>query len=151
MRTCHERLLSEMKQERERIISRRGLLAGSAGLFAGAVALGGSFDVGSSLAQDDESTPTDGIVFESNIDVLNYALTLEHLENAFYRDGVPQFDFGVDGYGNDIGAYLTMIGGHEAEHVAVLTQVITDLGGTPIEESTYDFGYTDGANFLNTA
>jgi hypothetical protein len=27
----------------------------------------------------------------SDLDVLNYALTLEHLENAFYREGLETF------------------------------------------------------------
>ena len=150
MLTYHQQLLTQMKQERERIVSRRGLLAGGAGIAAGAVALGGAFGPVSTLAQDD-STPTDEMVFEDDIAVLNYALTLEHLENAFYRDGVPQFDLGVDGYGNDIAAYLTQIGAHEQAHVDTLTQVITDLGGEPVAEATYDFGYTDGVSFRNTA
>ena len=150
MRTYHEQLLTQMGTERTRLMSRRGVLAGG-GLMAGAVALGGPFGLSAASAQDDEATPMAGMTFESDIDVLNYALTLEHLENAFYRDGVGQFELGVDGYGNDINAFLQEIGAHEAEHVAVLTQVITDLGGEPVEEAQYDFGYTDAISFRMTA
>jgi rubrerythrin len=151
MRTYHEQLLTQMAGERERIMSRRRLLTGGAGLFGGALALGlsargGGFGLASTFAQDDDEAP-----FANDVEVLNYALTLEHLETAFYRDGVGQFDLGTDGFGNDIGAFLAQIGAHEAEHVAVLTQVITDLGGEPVAEAEYDFGYTDAASFLATA
>jgi hypothetical protein len=35
--------------------------------------------------------------------------------------------------------------------VEALTQTITAMGGTPVAEATYDFGYTDAATFLATA
>jgi rubrerythrin len=150
MRTYHEQLLTQMGQERERIMSRRRLLTGGMGIAGGAVALGlsargGGFGLASTFAQDDEAP------FADDIEVLNYALTLEHLESAFYRDGAGLYDFGVDGYGNTISDFMAQIAAHEAEHVAVLTQVITDLGGEPVAEATYDFGHTDAASFLATA
>ncbi len=89
--------------------------------------------------------------FKNDVDVLNYALTLEHLEYAFYRDGVGQFQFGNDPFGNPIKTYLEAIRDHEGAHVETLTKVITDLGGTPVKESTYDFGYTDAQSFLKVA
>ena len=46
---------------------------------------------------------------------------------------------------------LTQIGEHEAAHVEALSATITDLGGTPVEEASYDFGYTDATSFLTTA
>lgn len=149
MRTFHDQLLTRLGEERERLFSRRSLLGGSAAL-GGALALGiGSrgtgFGFASTFAQDMDAP------FADDIEVLNYALTLEHIETAFYRDGIGQFSFGTDAFGNDIGAWLMVIGEHEAEHVATLTQVITDLGGTPVEELTYDFGYTDAMSFLATA
>ena len=50
-----------------------------------------------------------------------------------------------------INTNLAAIRDHEGAHVDVLTQVITDLGGEPVEEATYDFGVTDAATFLATA
>src|SRR3954471_16697965 len=150
MQTFHERFLEDIKTERQRIMSRRGLLTGSLKLAAGgalAMSLGSRLQFGAA-AQD--STPA-AITFADDIEVLNYALTLEHLEYAFYRDTVSQYTYGMDAFGNDIGAWLTAVGDHEKAHVDTLTQVITDLGGTPVEEATYDFGVTDAASALATA
>ena len=91
--------------------------------------------------------------FDEPVDVLNYALTLEHLEHAFYRDGLEEFsraDFDEAGVGP---AYrrLEEIRDHEAEHVEVLTSVIESLDGEPVEEAEYDFGYADLTGFLGVA
>ena len=150
MRTYHEHLLQQVGQERARLMSRRRLLAGGAGLIAGAAALGisaqgGGFGLTSTFAQDDE------MPFKDDVDVLNYALTLEHLEFAFYRDGVGQFELGMDPFGNDVATRFTEIRDHEGAHVDTLTKVITDLGGEPVAEATYDFGYTDAISFRMTA
>ena len=119
------------------------------GAATGALALGLSPALRSNfaaMAQDDENGG-----FEDDIAVLNYALTLEHLESAFYRDNAQSFDLGVDGFGNSINDYMAIIAEHEAAHVETLTTVITDLGGEPVDEATYDFGVTDAATFLATA
>jgi hypothetical protein len=92
--------------------------------------------------------------FDGPVDVLNYALTLEHLEYAFYRDGLEEFaaeDFVDAGFAEVVYEYLGAIRDHEQEHVETLTQVVTDLGGEPVEEAEYDFGYTDLAGFLAVA
>lgn len=149
MRTYHEPLLQQVFAERDRVLSRRNLLKGSAGVVAGAAALGitakgGGFGFTSAFAQDE-------MPFADDVEVLQYALTLEHLEYSFYRDGVGLYSFGMDAFGNDIGAWLMAVRDHEGTHVETLTQVITDLGGDPVKEAKYDFGHTDANSFLATA
>jgi rubrerythrin len=145
----HERLLAEIAGERRRM-SRRGLLGGSLQLAGGAaVALSlttipGAVSIRSLVAAQE---------LTSDIDVLNYALTLEHLEYAFYRDGIGLFTFGTDSRGQSIDTSFAAIRDHEGAHVETLTSVISDLGGEPVAEATYDFGdaYTAPMAFLATA
>ena len=137
-------------------MNRRRMLM-NAGIATAALATPVAF--GKVSAQMD-ATPTDmtgtaeEAPFASPVDVLNYALTLEHLEAAFYRDGLAAIGReGITtwGYQDAVFDNLVAIGEHEAEHVAVLTQVITDLGGEPVAEAMYDFGYEDAAGFLQVA
>jgi rubrerythrin len=145
----HEDLLAEIAGERRRL-SRRGLLGGSLQLAGGAaVALSlttmpGPFSIRSLVAAQE---------LTSDVDVLTYALTLEHLEYSFYRDGVGLFSFGQDSRGQSIDTSFAAIRDHEGAHVETLTSVITDLGGEPVAEATYDFGdaYTDPMAFMMTA
>jgi hypothetical protein len=148
MRRVHEALLDVIARERERLLDRRDLLTGGMMVTAGgALALAaGSPALGrlAALAADQD--------FKDDVDVLNYALTLEHLEYAFYRDGVGKFDLGEDPFANSITTYAMAIRDHEGIHVKTLTGVVTNLGGTPVEEATYDFGYgSDPTKFLATA
>jgi hypothetical protein len=94
------------------------------------------------------------MTFETPVDVLNYALTLEHLEYAFYRDGLQEFtaeDFSATGYADNVYDFFGIIRDHELEHVETLMSVIGDLGGEPVEEAEYDFGYSDLAGFIGVA
>lgn len=88
--------------------------------------------------------------FKDDVDVLNYALTLEHLESAFYKLAAD-YEFGNDAFGKSIGDSLKEIGGHEDAHVETLTKVITSLGGEPVAAAKYDFKVTDANSFLATA
>ena len=130
-------------------LSRRRMMM-NAGIASAALAAPLAFSkVSAQMSSTPEAAP-----FASAVDVLNYALTLEHLEAAFYRDGLATI--GAEGilalgFQQAVFDNLVTIGEHEAEHVAVLTQVITDLGGMPVEEAMYDFGYTDAAGFLQVA
>jgi hypothetical protein len=92
--------------------------------------------------------------FETPVDVLNYALTLEHLEATFYREAMERFtgdDFLAAGFQAGARDRFVMIGEQEADHVNTLVSVIDSLGGTPVEEATYDFGYTDLRGFFAVA
>ncbi|CBQ69974.1 related to stress response protein rds1p [Sporisorium reilianum SRZ2] len=90
---------------------------------------------------------------QADIDVviLNYALTLEHLENAFYRDTLATYDAGAfraAGYPDWVRQRFVEIGGHEKAHVDFLTKA---LGDQATKECTYEFGITDVKTFIATA
>lgn len=131
--------------------SRRGFMAGTAAVAAAAFAtkavaqsMGGSTGTGQA---------------PSDLDILNYALTLELLEATFYTQGLNTFtaaDFSKAAYvpvvGNRVaGAVydnLRTIRDHENIHVSTLTSVIRSLGGTPVSACTYNFGYKTPDEFL---
>ncbi len=78
----------------------------------------------------------------SLIDVLNFALTLEHLEYRYYQMGIES---GV--IDNADLAIFAKIRDHELAHVDFLNEVIANvLMGTPVPEPTFDF--TAGGNFM---
>ena len=71
-----------------------------------------------------------------DVEVLNFALTLEYLEAAFYTQGLEQ----VSGVSGDVKSLATEIRDNENEHVDALSQTISDLGGTPVKAPGVDFG-----------
>ncbi len=136
-------------------MNRRNMLIAAGVGGASLTALGSMSSV---AAQTDVATPVTGMMdevpFAGPVDVLNFALTLEHLETAFWRDGLAAFGVeGITGLGFQTSVFdsLTIICEHEAIHVDVLSDVITQLGGEPVAEATYDFGYADARGFLQVA
>ncbi len=86
---------------------------------------------------------------QGDIDILNYALTLEFLEANFYKQGV---DGGILS-GREL-ALVTPIRDHEAAHVSMLSSTISDLGGQPVKEPQFKYPagtFKDKATFLKTA
>lgn len=83
----------------------------------------------------------------SDSDILNYALTLEHLENAFYKGALDKFDaaaFEKAGYKSFVRGRFQQIADHEATHVKFLS---TALGDKATQPCTYKFPYTDPKSF----
>lgn len=70
----------------------------------------------------------------SDLEILNYALTLEYLEAEFYVQGL---DAGLV-TGREL-ELVTPIRDHEQAHVEALTATIGQLGGTPIEKPMFMF------------
>ncbi len=143
MPALHTLFMNAIAEERELHVSRRTLLGNGSKLAIGAAA------AMTAMASPAFARLASAQAFTDDIDVLNYALTLEHLEYAFYRDGLA-------GYSADVfeaGVYdnLLDIRDHEDAHVDALVSTITSLGGTPVQEATYDFGYQNVAGFLAVA
>lgn len=112
-------------------VSRRGAVEQS-GKMAGALAIA-SMPVAFGLLA--KSAFAQGTALPANIiTVLNFALTLEYLEDDFYRMGLES---GVIP-GDDL-AVFQQISAHEAAHVALLTSTISSGGGTPVLKPTFDF------------
>jgi len=78
----------------------------------------------------------------SLIGVLNFALTLEHLEYRYYQTAL---EAGIVDSAEI--AIFTKIRDHEIAHVNFLSEVISNvLKGTPVAEPAFDF--TAGGNFM---
>jgi rubrerythrin len=99
----------------------KGMLAAGALMGAGAI----SPFVSRAFAQEDTN----------DVDILNFALTLEYLEAAFYDQAKA-----VKGVSDEVKGYIKDFGAEEQEHVDGLTQAIKDLGGKPVKAPGVDFG-----------
>jgi hypothetical protein len=81
-------------------------------------------------------------------------LTLEHLEDTFYRQGLANYsesDFASAGYDDTFYNNLKQVSSDETTHVSFLTSALTAAGASPVAECTYNFGTTDVKSFLALA
>jgi Ferritin-like domain len=79
-------------------------------------------------------------------EILNFALTLEYLESAFYNEKGKEVS--LTGTAK---SYAAMFGAQEAEHVAALTSAIKSLGGTPVAKPQFVFPVSNEKTFLALA
>ena len=138
---------------RTRTTSRRGLVRGSVKLAGGgALALAFANATGLSsrrvaLAQDFPENE----FFADEVEVLNFALSLEYLDSTLYASGLEDFgtaDFEAAGYDASVVGYLEQIVENELTQVEFLSNTISDLGGEPVTRGEYSFPYTDVPTFL---
>jgi rubrerythrin len=80
-----------------------------------------------------------------DVDILNFALTLEYLETAFYKKAQ-----GLKLSG-DAMKYAKQFGDEESQHVDALIATIKKLGGTPVKSPAFTFPIKDEASFLKLA
>jgi hypothetical protein len=109
-----------------------------AGIGAGAVVAGGAF------AGAIPGIASAGVA-KSDVAILNFALTLEYLEAAFYAEAVAKGNFT-----GKIGDFAKVVSAHENAHVAFLKGA---LGSAAVKSPKFDFKgtNTDQAKFTATA
>ena len=83
---------------------------------------------------------------KGDVGILNYALTLEYLETAFYADVVKSGLF----KGADLET-IRKFGSEQAEHVQALTQAVKSLGGKPAPEPKAEFPLENAKSVLELA
>ncbi|HST33409.1 MAG TPA: ferritin-like domain-containing protein [Solirubrobacteraceae bacterium] len=81
-----------------------------------------------------------------DVEILNFALTLEYLEADFYN--VKGRQVGLSG---EARKYARVFGAEEAAHVSALSAAIKQLGGKPVAKPTFVFPATDEKSFLALA
>jgi serine-rich repeat adhesion-like glycoprotein len=82
----------------------------------------------------------------SDVDVLNFALTLEYLESTFYEEAKTRAKAS-----GELKQLIALLAEDEKQHVEALTATIKQLGGKPVKEPKFDFEYSDTAGFLKLA
>ncbi|MBN8867100.1 MAG: ferritin-like domain-containing protein [Solirubrobacterales bacterium] len=83
---------------------------------------------------------------KGDVGILNYALTLEYLESAFYAEALKKLS--LKGGLKDL---ITTISTDEDAHVKALSQTIRDLKGKPVKAPKVEFPYSDVAGFTKLA
>lgn len=113
-----------------------------------------SFIATAALASTAIAAPTVKRQAVTDATILNYALTLEHLENNFYKQGLAKFSdaqFQAAGFPSDTRKSIMAVGADEQTHVDFLTSALKAAGATPVAACTYNFPLTDVKTFLATA
>jgi rubrerythrin len=84
-----------------------------------------------------------------DIDIVNFALTLEYLEAAFYTQAVKN----TKGLSGDVAKLAKELRDNETAHVDALTTAVKALGGAPAKKPGVDFGdaFASVDAFLKTA
>ncbi len=118
------------RDTRAGFLAKAGLLGG--GAFAGTALLGAA-------------APAAQAQSRSDVAILNFALTLEYLEAAFYREAVA-----MGALEGELEVFARVVGAHERAHVRALRQV---LGRRAIARPRFNFRGTteDAERFTETA
>jgi len=131
-------------------VSRRKLLAvtgGSTALAAFLAACGSDDGDTTTMATSGGGGKTGTEQFgKGDVGILNYALTLEYLETAFYADVAKSGLF----KGSDLET-IRKFGSEEAEHVTALTGFVKQMGGKPAPKPKTEFPLKNAKSVLELA
>jgi rubrerythrin len=81
-----------------------------------------------------------------DVDILNFALTLEYLESKFYEEAKTRAKAS-----GELKTLVNLLAEDEKQHVEALTATIKQLGGKPVAEPKFDFAYSGTGGFLKLA
>jgi rubrerythrin len=133
--------------DRKRFLKLAGS-AGAASFGAFVLAACGSSSKTATTAAGTSSTSSTSTAASSGGDlgILNYALTLEYLETAFYEKVVASGLFT-----GKVGGLIKTFAAQEASHVAALKAAVMKLGGTPASEPKSKFPITSATQVAELA
>ncbi|KAL0570538.1 hypothetical protein V5O48_011420 [Marasmius crinis-equi] len=87
----------------------------------------------------------------NDANILNFALSLEHLEYAFYNQGLSKFsdnDFQNGGQSKSVGGWYRQILFNEQTHVQTLQETLSKMKVTAVQPCNYSFPYNDTKGFI---
>ncbi|HEY5198876.1 MAG TPA: ferritin-like domain-containing protein [Solirubrobacteraceae bacterium] len=108
---------------------------------SGGAMLGG---LGGGVADAASSTRPPASFGKGDVGILNFALTLEYLESAFYNGAAVN----LTGLDPQTATFLAVAVFDENRHVKKVRSTVERLGGKPVAKPTFDF---NGANTLVTS
>lgn len=129
-------------------VSRRKLLAVTGGSTALAAFLAACGSDGDTMTTSDGAGGKTGTeqFGKGDVGILNYALTLEYLETAFYADVAKSGLF----KGSDLET-IRKFGSEEAEHVTALTGFVKQMGAKPAPKPKTEFPLKNAKSVLELA
>jgi rubrerythrin len=142
--------MADIKQLKDPVSRRRFLAVGGSGTAVAAFLAACGSDSGTTTTTSTMGSgggASETAEFgKGDIGILNYALTLEYLETAFYAEVVKSGLF----KGADL-ATIRKFGAEEAEHVEALTAAVKQLGGKPAPEPKAEFPLKNAKSVLELA